>query len=480
MSKVVKWGGAAVVVLGAAWAGLAGWSGHRLEAYVQTQMSEAVVVPALGELTLLEYERGWFQSRARYRFTLDANALPFELGSDTGNRQFDLDAVLEHGPWPWSRLKHGQFMPVLTQILAQPRNEGPWQAWFAAAQGQVPVLLGADVAFDGSVAFDANFAPVQLQQADSRLSVSAANVQGRASADLRSMTLEGRLDEASLAGSLEDNLGAVRVQGLRWNSDHQRGRFDLYPGSLSLHINSLLIETTDEFNQPLPVLLRDYHIEADIQEQGEFFAGSMDYGVGQVVVRDIELGELDTLLRFERLHGPTLQQMQQRYYQLTQQMATVQPDAEEFEAAILAWFEQGWQELLPYKPMVALDPLRWQLGQNSSLLQVDLVFQPPVKNEMLGAFEKLDVRLAVATPMLVEAMARFTQLSEDSAMTMEQARAAAALNMGILQRLALASGYVVADGDSLLARLSYAQGRLSLNGQAIDLPEELGQFLPSP
>lgn len=478
MNTLAKWviGGTGVLIL--AWAGLSAYTGVQLQHRIEADLNPGLAVPGLGELTLLRYERGLLSASARYRLTPAAGALPSVAGAPP---VFDFNATLSHGPWPLARLLQGQLTPVLARATAEPVPESGWQAWFQAAQGQTPLIATATLHHNGEVSFQAQVAALNLQQTDSRLVTTTAHVQGHATPGLQQLHLEGQLPEIRLTSLLPTTTGSrapteVRLHTLRWQSQQQRGAYQLYPGQAELHIDTIHINTQDDRGQPLAVMVEPYQMRVEVAEQGPEISALLDYTLGEITIADVGFGALEASFRLQNLHGPTLQQIIKRYQTLLAG-TPLQPPT---EAAFEHWFQQSWQALLPYRPTLDLDPLRWELPQGRSWLQWHAQLQPPTSQAPLAALANLEARLVVSRPMLIEALARLSQLPGGSGLSLDQARAAASLNVALLQRLALASGYVVADQDALMAQLRYAAGQLTLNDQPLPLPQPGAPWLQLP
>ncbi|MCK9510854.1 MAG: YdgA family protein [Pigmentiphaga sp.] len=471
-----------VVVLGLAWAGTAWWTGHQVEEHIRAVLAEPMPEGPLHEVALLDYQRGVMSSTARYRVSLVPDVLPESARADT---TFEFDATVHHGPWPWPRLKRGKFTPVLATAVAVPLPGGAWQPWFEAAKGAAPVTAEVDVAYSGELDFRARLAPIELLRDDTQLIVAGGVVQGTSPADLAQLQLQGRVPEASLrtvAAGADGEPAPTEVvfHDVRWQSRNHRGEFGIYPGQAEIEVRRMDVVTTDELDEPLRIVLHDYRVIGELAEQGEHLSGRVEYDVGRLEVAGIDLGRLDAALRLERLHGPTVRQILANYRDLTSGAAPgtpVLPKGEELDA----WWRDSLEALLPERPVFALDPLRWELPQGRSWIQVEVALQPaPGPIVSFDHVAALDARLVVSRPMAVEVMARLSQLPGGSGLDLEQARAAASMNVAFIQRLALASGYVTADADALMAHLSYADGRFTLNDEPLDLPAGWGRWLSLP
>ncbi len=458
----------AIVVL--AWAGATWYTGERIERDVEAHAAQWVTPMAESAPELVSYERGFLHSTAEWRL---APAVP-------GGEPLTARSQIEHGPFPWSRLRQAEFVPVLAWVNVEPFDAGGWQPWFRHARG-LPWQLHAAVHYRGAVDFVTTFAAVDAADPEVTLRTSPGRVAGHVGANAEVVRVSAEWQslqvQTSAAATMPGEPTALAFENLQWRSEHHVGEAGWYPGETVVSAAAVQIDTIDDDGRPLPVRLRDVEVAARLQESaGERLDAGFDYRIGEAAAAGQPLGELEARLRVERLHGPTLRDGVLAWQEL-QVASGGMPVRGDVDAVVNATLEA----LLTYEPRLAIDPLRWTLPQGHSWLEASATLQPPEASEdPMSLLQALDARLVVSRPMAVEVMARLAQLPGGSGMSLDAARAAASINVAFMERLALASGYVVASDDHLMIHVERRNQQWWLNGSVWADGDNVLPALPLP
>ncbi len=480
---------AAIVVIGAAaWGGTSWYTGQRVEQSIREQVQLLNAQPSFGTVQISSYERGVFSSTARYELTVDN--LPLSLGLVQRGDKIAFVSKIEHGPFPWSRLLGARFAPVLAATHSQLENSGPASAWFAAAGNAQPVQERSDIHYDGNVDFTLQFAPLSVNQPELAFESSAGELAGRVSNDLSVVSFTGKLDTMRVKSHLSDAASpepdSLTMQDIAFQADYRLGQFDIYLGEGKASIHKLSLDAVGEEGRPLNIVLNDYVITSHVSEDATHVSGNLEYGLGSVLIDNINLGSLQALLRFGHLDGQAVKGIMARYREIQPQlMAEVGShpgSAEELPPLLDEFLDESLEALLPGQPKFGLDPLRWTLAGAESSLRLNAALQPTDDlDDLFETVSSLDAALVVSQPMVIELLKRLAQMpGPDGEATPEQAESAARLSFGLFKQMALATGYVIAENDNLVARLSYADGVVKLNGQQMPLKELLSGLPTQP
>lgn len=477
---------AAIVILGiAAWAGTAWYTGQRVEDEIRSYVEQLDEQGAIGQLRISSYERGLFSSTVRYSLTTDY--LPLPGGLVQPGDEIGFISEVGHGPFPWVRLRNAEFAPVLAATRSTLENNGPVARWFAAAGGEQPMQEQSSIHYDGHVDFSLRFAPLVIEEPELEFESTEALITGRTDTSLDVLKFTGALDTVRMRTRLSEAAGAepdsLALQGLTFEADSRIGKFDVYLGQAKAGIKKLSLDATDNDGRALNIVLNDYLITSGVSEDETHVSGNLEYGIGTVQISNVDLGSLQALVRFGHLDGQALKDIMARYRELTPQlmaeMANHPADSDDLPPLLASFLDDSLKALLPGEPTFGLDPLRWSLsGAESSLRLNALLQQVPDTDDLLRTVRSVDAALVVSQHMVVELLTRLAQMpGSTETLTAEQAADAARLSFGLFKQMALATGYVVAEGDNLVARVSYADGQVKLNGAQIPL-EELLRGLP--
>lgn len=463
----------AIVVIGAvAWMGAAWYTGQGVERSIRQHVEQINEQPTFGTVAIESYERGVFSSRVRY--TVNARNLPLSLGLLQPGDQLTLLSTVQHGPFPGARLARGEFAPVLASTHSILENSGKATAWFAAAGAAQPVQERSTIHYDGHIDFNVDFAELSVTQPELELASSAATLQGRAAGDLSQLNFTGELETLRVRSSLARTSAAepdrLALQGISFTADYRLGQFDVYLGEGRANIQKLSLEAIDEDGRPLNVMLGDYSVTSLLSEDATHVSGSLDYGLGSVLLDQLDLGSVRAILRFGHLDGQAVKGIVARYRELQHDLLTELAEHEqgdELPPMLDEFLDASLEALLPGNPVFGLDPLRWTLGGSESSLRLNAALQQPADpDDPLQMVRSLDAALVISQPMGVELFKRLAQISgPGESADAQQAEMAAKLSFGLFRQLALASGYMMAEADNLVARLSYADGQVRLNGR---------------
>ncbi len=156
----------AVVTTAGAW-----YTGKQLPAELEQSIArgnaelQKALVGTGGTMTieLVSLEQHLFTSQAQYR--LKANDLRLNEGEPV-SFEVGVNDHIEHGPFPWSRVKVLKLLPVMAVSNSQLQKDDTTAPWFAAASDKSPVVGQVTLGYGGGVQSDIQLAPVKLDEGD--------------------------------------------------------------------------------------------------------------------------------------------------------------------------------------------------------------------------------------------------------------------------------------------------------------------------
>jgi len=483
MNKAVAVVAGAIVLVAAGWTGTSWYTGKRVQQEIEQYVRALNDRPGLGKVTIESYDRGVFASSARYRFTAGPLPLPLDLIPPGDEIVFEGD--IHHGPWPWQRLRVGEFRPVLAASRTHLVNTGPVRVWYTAARGDMPFEERSVIHYDGSIDFTGRFSSLLLEAPGVLIKSEGGFVRGHAGPGGESLELTGTFGDVQLQSQLVEQSDEqpfdLLLKGTSLAISSQEGRFGLYPGTAQISIEEVRIHTVDESGEPVEVRVEDYKVSGALRENDTFIQGSVAYEVGQVMVSDVPLGSIALNMQIDRLDGKAVQAMLHRYREvLPAILEQEQKDASSSQVppALEAWVNESLQVLLPSEPTLSIEDFRWALNDAASHFRMRITLQPVSSTEsasILDGIKEAIAELVLSREMVVELMTRLERMPENlQPASPEQARAAAQVSFELLQQLALSSGYATLENGNLVARLKYENGVTTVNGKDIPLEELLG------
>ena len=407
------------------------------------------------DVTIDEYERGWFSSRAKITMAPSQSAVgatPFVeiLGPVT------LAVDIHHGP---VSVKDGFFVGM-SELRARPVEHGESRLDFA---------VDAQMTFGGTAHFVAEIMPFRHEDADGTVAFSGGRANG---------TIAGRhIDAHGTIESLQaaSPAGTLSMIGVRASSDYEQISRGVTPGTMSVEIDRVSFETDD--GPAFDAAGIGFESRASVDAARERLSGQASFTVERVRAAD---DSTITDARYEM----SLQNVEvaavEAYYDLiwrTRADAPAAPSGEEVKPIV--------QRLLAGGPSFAVDTLRFSLDgqpfEASLQVDVDSSALPP------GGAPSLDdpslwrglisgrAEVTAAKP-LVERMAaaaikaQLRAQQDDSSMPAASLDALADAQVGLALGMLSAQGMIEDTGSLYRTTVTFADGQLTINGQPLPFP----------
>jgi len=447
---------AGVVVL---YAAAAWYVGMRAESMVEelvergnARLTRMLGESAAGHAHISDYQRGVFSSQLRY--TLDLDGLG--LGGDAPQTvEFQID--LQHGPFPWSLVRGGDFAPQLIaghiRLLPTPLT----QPWFDVA-GEDALRAQARVGFSQDGRAQVTIAPIVLEQDGNALRFSGAQL---------NVTYVNQFADSEVSGGFaslditEDGQDRVRVRDATITGrTHQDD--DVAQSESHLEIASIRVSLDD---------VPESHVEAfgidfALEQAGSLMDYSVQYRLGKTNILGRDLGAFDLGISAKQVDVLAVMALSHLLESVEPGLTGVEIDRDELEAQV--------GNLLKAQPTIILDPLRWRTdkGESRAALTADL-FLPQEDDAVdfddfgLQYLRQANVSLEVSRTMVLHV----AQLLQKNANPLSRAMFAMLFEQyaNRLQR----AGLVQIDGDTVSLRASYRgeDESIELNGERMSLDE---------
>lgn len=460
-----------LAIVGASVAG-AWYTGTLVEQQLQAAISQANAsltqeAPHLkAQMQLVELEQGVFSSRARYTlsFSLEADAEPLTLAFSDN---------LEHGPFPPSRLAAGKLAPVMAQShFSLERNELT-APLFDAAGGKSPLTGEVALNYDQSQKGRIDLAALQHTHAAGTLRISPASLDFSGSSDRKHISASGQLAEMDFDFAESNRGGPVSVQlrDLSLQADKQENANGFALGPSSATIKRVMIQAS----QDQQIELQDAVIEEALTQNGSSLDQSVAYRVGQVRVQEQNVGGVKLALSARHIDEAAFKALKDAYNQLLLSSLEGQKPGsdteEEFKDLTLA--------LLEGAPVLALDEfsLNTVNGQGKATLSFNLrkpaedASSPEEMAQSALAALQADIRLDKAVIGDLATVQGALEGAATGAVDAQAIAQQAQMMTEMFSGMALASQWVVEDGNALRGSLAYADDKVTFNGKAMSVAE---------
>jgi len=413
------------------------------------------------------FERGWFRSTAKIEMKLVRNdAAQFDDASETELGAFDtLPIALElaHGPIAMLEGVHfGWF-----KLIARPDVEAPNVAELTRTL-DVPYLFEfrGRGPYLGGIEFDADAPPFALPIDGALMTVSGGTLAG---------TFDGlRLDADAQIGSVElaSPTGTFVVRSVQASTDNELRSQYVMPGQASLSIASITAAYPPQGATPTfeAANLR-MNSDVSLDAAGELVEMRVKYDVDSVRVEDNELTGGALAFTVRNLDAAAVE----AYSAAAGDAAAAGADATTIAAALGPHLERA----LKAGPSLTVDPIRFRYGGEPFEGRVEVTTNPErlpaagtlsLENPLLllGLVNtKADLRLSKILAGELATLGARLQLGADPTVPPDQLEYMAEAQSGLMLTMLVGQGVLVEDGDSYRTSLDYANGALTLNGNAL-------------
>lgn len=489
MKKTVATAAGVVVALGVIGTAGAWYTGTQLQGVLQNAIEQAnqtsqealLGTGVTTRLELVSLETRLFTSTAHYRITFAAPA--YEKAP--AHMEFLLLDEIQHGPLPASRLKRFNLWPVMAQSNYELQVNEFTRRWFDAANGAAPlsgqVSLGYDGSTNGSLAFTPlDFAPTPTSTV--RFSGLALDIE--ASKHAAEVLVTGGMDSLIIsAAEGEESALQAELRGLTLHSDQHLGSGDFYLGDSSVKLAAARFKVDDN----PAVLFKDVSQSGSLQEANGSLDGRIGYDIGMVSYGGRNLAGMQMLWTLKNFDSAAVQSLLELYREKLapiQQAQALDQDAPDltFSPADEERLKVDIEQLLGARPQIALDHFSIKTNKGEARLSVAVDLEKPESLELPPAelarqmIARLDAKLSVAKAIIGDGVLAQAMFAGETDVKAMEDQAAMFTEMG--SGMALGTGLLTLEGDTLQSSLQYANDQVIFNGEDMTV-EEFAMFVMS-
>ncbi|UCJ14770.1 YdgA family protein [Pseudomonas sp. MM211] len=489
MKKIVGIAVGVVVAVGVLSTAGAWYTGTQLPGVLQNAIAEAnqqgqdalLGTGATIKLELVSLDTRFFTSTAHYRLSFDAPA------KEDVPRHLEVLLVdnIEHGPLPVSRLKRLNLWPVMAASNYALEANELTQKWFDAAKGAAPLTGQGSLGYDGSTSGTLVLTPLDFAPtATSAVKFSGLSFDIEASKHAEKLLVSGTMNSLliSVAEGEEAPIQA-ELRGLTLDSDQHLASGDFYLGDSSLKLATAQIKVGDK----PAVLIKDMAQFGSLQETSGMLNGRMGYDIGMVSYDGKDLAGMHMLWSLKNIDAAVVQSLLEFYREkLTpiQQAQALDQEAPDFafSDAEEARLKSDLEKLLSAKPQIALEKYSVKTTNGEASLSMALDLNKPESFELAPdeiakqMIAKLEAKLSIAKAIIGDGVRAQAMIEGQTDAKAIEDQAAMFTEMG--SGMALGTGLLTLEGDTLQSSLHYANDKVTFNGQDMTV-EEFAMFVMS-
>ncbi|MBJ9975527.1 YdgA family protein [Pseudomonas sp. S75] len=472
----------AVVTIAGAW-----YTGKQLPAELEQSIArgnaelQKALVGTGGTMTieLVSLDQHLFTSEAKYR--LKARDLRLSQGEPV-SFEVGVDDHIEHGPFPWSRVKTLKLLPVMAVSNSRLQKDDTTADWFAAAGDKTPVTGQVTLGYAGGVQSDIALAPVKLDEGDGNLmDFGGMQLLLKGDKEGKSLDIHGeapRLD-MTLVG---DDHPPIKLQA---NGFRIGGKLDstahdmIYVGHLDLYLADL--QATLGPKQDV-LLLKGLEQNSVYSAEGQDrVGGRLEYKVSDITYAGRQVGSGQMVMSMKSINMAAAQALADWYQAKAPQMQAAAAQGQQGLPALdmtpeeKAMVQTHLQKLLADKPQFALEDLSFKTANGQSRFNMTMDFANPASFDlppdqlMKQLIARLQSKLTVSKAMvgdLTTLQALLDGQSDPQAIAQQSSQAGEMLGV-----MALQSGMATVEGNDVVSSLNYADGMVELNGRKMPVED---------
>ncbi|AIZ33718.1 YdgA family protein [Pseudomonas parafulva] len=471
----------AVVTTAGAW-----YTGKQLPAELEQSIArgnaelQKALVGTGGTMTieLVSLEQHLFTSQAQYR--LKANDLRLNEGEPV-SFEVGVNDHIEHGPFPWSRVKVLKLLPVMAVSNSQLQKDDTTAPWFAAASDKSPVVGQVTLGYGGGVQSDIQLAPVKLDEGDGNV-MDFGGMQLLLKGDKEGKDLEIHGESQRLDMTLVgDDHPPVKLQMSGFKMGGELGKSDhdmLYLGHLDLYLANL--QATLGPKQEVLVLKGLEQNSLSTAEGKDRVGGRVEYKVSDITYAGRQVGSGQMVMSMKSINMAAAQALLEWYQSKLPELQAAAAQGEGQMAPQMTPEEEAkvkadLQKLLADKPQFALEDLSFKTANGQSRFNLSMDFANPTSFDLppdqliKQLVSRLQSKLTVSKAMvsdLTTLQALLDGQTDAQAIAMQSSQAGEMLGV-----MALQSGMATVEGNDVVSSLNYADGMVDFNGKKMPVEE---------
>lgn len=458
-----------LIVLTAAYTGTAWYVGMEAENAIKNAVEHANqritkaigpdMAPVTVSIAIEEYRRGVFSSNARYSLFVHNGGERTELA---------FEDHMQHGPFPWGLLRHGELSPQLAYSRSQLVDTDAVKRWFDAARGAMPLQADTRIGFGGSGVSTWQFAPLEWVTDEDSLSFSGGTVVVELDNGFRDSNAHGNFGSLVLGSGPQGDTVALKNIGIE--SRTRSISDDSVEMQSRVQVDGLIVDAMAADSLHLDAIT----VAMDSTQKGALLDAALRYDIKSIRIGDIDLGRVSMGGKLNSFNFEAFSGLMAEYEAIAHEHGA--ENGEDFdltsddEKRLLARLVP----VLASSPEVVLEPVSWGNEEGESRLALNLSFQPlpagdPQAQEeaLADALQEAHFELALSRPMLLQVVSRAAGGGEEG----QQFEMFAALIFDNYVAQLQNQGLVRIENDRTLLSVHYENGQLNVNGEAMAIDE---------
>ena len=421
-----------------------------------------------GKLEVLSIDTGFYNSTVRYRIVLENQA----SGADAKPFETVIVEHIEHGPFPWSRIKNSDLMPVMAVSNYSMQKTPSTEQWFAEAKGASPlkgsILHGYRYPLQGDITLQ----PVQMSDKDYAFSFAGLSVNFSHSDNEGDLNINGEIGTSKLVLTPPAKPHfQIGFKGGTVKAKLKRTPHDFYVGKKTTVLNGVEIIGGEQHSA---LDFKKLRIHSLSSAKDELMKGRDVIEVSDIKVNANLLGSVKMDMSYGDIHLPSMTKVQDI---IENQLQNLPADQQE-----LKWTPEELQALRPVlirflgaNPKIAIESFSLKTPNGQGNIRLSLGLNDTLKNgyssapELIQMFSFVDTQLKISKPMIVDLYTIVAHLNgqTDSRAIAEEGQRYSESFGQIVEQLKLGK----VDGANIETTLNYRDGQIDAGGEKMGVEQ---------
>lgn len=464
--------------------GIAGaWlTGTQLEGAVQSMVHETnkklevgrAAFNILAWLELVSFEQGIFSSTARYRVKYkDASSV-----THSAPLEFIVVDRIEHGPFPWTRVKNLNLFPVIATSNLSLEKTPSTELLFTGEKNQSPLQGHVVYGYSGSTSGQVDLLPIDISLEQLSLSSSGLSVIFKETGDGRKLRVKSQAEDFNLRlGDNKQTRLEVQFKNVELNTDLNKTLHDFYVGSRSITLGEGKINWRGSQTQ---LGLKDLELKSVSKANGDLMDAQDAYRVGDITLNGKSVASANMSVAVRDINIPAFLSILSIFDSFSQNIQRRPGTPLSYDQ--LYKLKTAAEKYAESKPYTEWDNLTIKTANGESHFSFALGINKPsgraggFADQIRHTISSVYVDLKLSKPMLADLLSVQAQLVGTTAP--EDIPQLAKLGSEMIALKAVETGLAKIEGNTVMASLVYSAGQVDLNDQKMSVEDFFSVLSP--
>lgn len=430
-----------------------------------------------------DYYRGLFSSKIKLVIQSSAQTLDNPLLQP--NQSIVLNEIIDHGPFPFTQLKHGNLIPSMVSVHTELANTDAVQKLFDVTHGKSFIIAETRIGYSGKTDTLLNVQPVDYNNIQNgyHFATNGGKLQVRSDNKGNRITLKANFSKITVVRrNLLGQPVLFTLNGLKLDSDTYLSpeKVRLGDQTIVLHKLNASIKGQDRLT------LEKMNGASSFKNKDGKIYGQIDYRVKSIKLQKQPFGEVKLVMKLSQVDALAVKAFSNAYNSQTQDLLKQSNEPIYYQTKIQTIFRKNLPILLKGSPSMSITPLLWKNEKGESSFSLSVRFNDPTM--VNGApqstsalvdrvLQTLDGNININMPMATEVMRHVGLMGRIDGYQSDNPQNLAEQQVKSLAAMFQMFHLTEQHGDNIITSLQYRNGQVTMNGDKMTLDQFLAHYI---